>query len=52
MPTDARAANSAPKLPANPARLVATLQQATPKAIKRGRRYRSPKAPNTGAVRV
>jgi len=34
-PTDARAASSAPKLPANPAG-CATLQQATPKAIKRG----------------
>ena len=52
MPTDARAASSVTKLPANPDRVVARLQQPTPKAMSLGRARRSPKAPNKGAVSV
>ena len=51
MPTAARAENSAAKFHARPESAVATLQHATPKAIRRGRERRSPSAPKTGAAK-
>jgi hypothetical protein len=49
-PTDARAMNSDVKFHASPDSAVAMLQQATPKAMRRGLDMRSPSVPKIGAI--